>query len=136
MKPEDVLVQNLGTILTVGGSVVVAFIGGMSLIWAKGKAPAREPVPIQDIWEENRQVTREYRELRGKHGELEDKFDGLADEFKKYRTERDAEVKITRHAVEILWNYVERIKAAWGSDAMPNLTPDERNILTQVIADV
>jgi hypothetical protein len=136
MTLDAVVQQYAGTILTVGGSVTVALIGAYAMIRARKASPGREPVPIQDIWEENRLVTKDYRDLRREHGELEEKFTALSSEVREYKAAKDAEVKITRHAVEILWNYVERIKLAWGSDRMPSLSHEERSVLNQVIEDV
>lgn len=141
MTVEEFLQANLGVFVTVGGSIAVALIGAAGLVWAKGRSPGREPVPVQDIWAENRQLTADYRtvnraydELRLEHRNLEDRFDALSDEIRAYKQEKDAELRVTRHAVEVLWEYVERIKAAWGGGGkVPALTSEERRVLTQVI---
>lgn len=109
--------QNAGTIITVGGSVIVAVVAGAFALWAKHHTP-RQPVPIQDVWSENRSLR---ADLIGVEGRLDD-LDRL------HRTALDA--------ISILWRYVERIKGAWGIQAaMPVLSPAERRTLSAVITD-
>jgi hypothetical protein len=67
----DWVSQNVGTILTVGGSIVVAVITVAGAAWAKNHTP-KQPVPIQDVWGENRTLRTELREVR-------DAFDALFD---------------------------------------------------------
>lgn len=66
--------QLLGLVITAGASVLVALIGGNALVKAKRTPAPAEPVPVQDVWEENRKVRNEIRELRGElrtvHGAL------------------------------------------------------------------
>lgn len=65
----DWLENNIGTLLTVGGSVVVAIIGLIGALWVKHHTP-KQPIPITDVWGENRTLRRELAELR-------DAFDAL-----------------------------------------------------------
>jgi len=59
---ESFLAENFGTIITVGGSVMVAIIGGGFALWAKNHTP-KQVVPIQDVWAENRTMRNEIRDL-------------------------------------------------------------------------
>lgn len=59
---SDWVSLNAGTVITVGGSVVVAVIGGAFMVWAKNHTPAA-PTPIQDVWDENRTLRSEIRDL-------------------------------------------------------------------------
>lgn len=59
---NDWVALNAGTVITVGGSVVVAVIGGGFMVWAKNHTPAA-PTPIQDVWDENRTLRAEIRDL-------------------------------------------------------------------------
>ncbi|MDF2992099.1 MAG: hypothetical protein K0S37_2613 [Microbacterium sp.] len=114
----DWLADNIGTVLTVGGSVLVAIIAGAFALWAKHHTP-RQPVPIQDVWSENRSLR---ADLLGVEQRLE-VLDG------NYRSVLDG--------ISVLWRYVERIKVAWGVQPdMPTLTAAEHRTLARVIEDI
>lgn len=107
----DWIEQNAGTVLTVGGSVVVAIITVIGAVWAKYHTP-RQPVPIQDVWGENRTLRGELEKARVVNDDLSD------------------DLRRLRDGLSALWRYVSRIGDAWGvQDAMPALTPDERRAL-------
>lgn len=116
-QSADWLAENAGTALTVGGSIVVAIIAAVGALWAKHHTP-RQPVPIQDVWSENRSLR---ADLLG----AEDRFETL-----------DAKHRKALDALAALWRYVERVRAAWGVRThMPSLTPAERRTLASLIAD-
>lgn len=54
--------QYTGTVLVVGGSVVVAIITVALPIWAKNHTP-QAPPPLPDVWGENRTLKGEIRDL-------------------------------------------------------------------------
>jgi hypothetical protein len=112
------IAQNVGTALTVGGSIVVAVVGGVFGIWAKHHAP-RQPIPIQDVWSENRSLR---TDLLG----AEKRYDDLELQHRKVIA-----------ALEVLWRYVQRVKTAWGlRPDMPQLTAAERRALHPHIEDI
>lgn len=111
------IAQNIGTVLTVGGSIAVAIIMGVvGPIWAKNHTP-RQPIPIQDVWTEN-------RNLRADLISTEDRFDDLE---KKYHR--------VHAAFNAAWAYVERLINAWGAPHVPSLTPTERRRINAVSED-
>jgi hypothetical protein len=67
------LMQNPGTVVTVGGSIVVAVIGGAFMVWAKHHTPA-VPVSVPDVWGENRKLREEADERTDRIREFEDAF--------------------------------------------------------------
>jgi hypothetical protein len=111
------LAQNIGTVLTVGGSIIVTIVGGVFAIWAKNHAP-RQPVPIQDVWSENRALRADLVSTEKRYDELEEK----------YRKARDA--------LTAMWAYVRRLKHHWGQTPIPTLTPSERRAVHAVIDDL
>ena len=121
--------QNIGTVLVVGGSVLVAVISGAFGLWAKHHTP-KQPVPITDVWAEN-------RALRDDLSEVNQRLDQLQEDFRTFREEKYTESRELKHGLEVLWAYVERIRAAWGTVTdMPTLTPAERRALAHVIEDL
>lgn len=116
---ETIITANLGTIMTVGGSIIVAAIATMGAVWAKRARPGSTPVPIQDVWEENRLLVTDAKVARSENRRLGRKFD-------------DALL-----AVEILWRYVERLRVAWGQqDRIPTLPAEDRAVVGRVLEDV
>jgi hypothetical protein len=114
----DWLAQNIGTVLTVGGSILIAIITGAFALWAKNHTP-KQPVPIQDVWSENRSLR---ADLLG----VERRFDLL-----------DVDYRKVLNALDVLWRYVQRVRAAWGTHpTMPALTPAERRTLSPLIEDL
>jgi hypothetical protein len=114
----DWLAANIGTVLTVGGSITVAIIAGGFGLWAKNHTP-KQPVPIQDVWSENRSLR---ADLLG----VERRFDLLDIDYRKALT-----------ALDVLWRYVQRVKNAWGNQPdMPALTATERRTLASLIDDI
>jgi len=113
----DLMAENIGTVLTVGGSILVALIAGGFGLWAKNHTP-RQPVPIQDVWSENRSLRADLRDV-------ETRLDDLDDLSRKLRD-----------GLGVLWRYVQRLKLAWGQPTMPALTPSERRALAPLIDDV
>ncbi|MFF8187745.1 hypothetical protein ACF044_10855 [Microbacterium sp. NPDC016588] len=113
----DWLSDNIGTVLTVGGSVLVAIIAGAFGIWAKSHTP-RQPVPIQDVWTEN-------RSLRGDLRLTEERVEEL-----------DTENRRLRDGLDVLWRYIQRLRVAWGRPTVPTLTASERRILAPLIEDI
>lgn len=114
----DALGPHLGTILTIGGSILVAIIGGVFGLWAKFHSP-KQPVPIQDIWSENRSLRADLLAEEGRYDDLD-------------RNYRAALV-----GLDLLWRYVQRIRRAWGSTpTMPTLTTAERRKLAPLIEDI
>lgn len=67
------LAANAGTVITVGGSVVVAVIGGAFMVWAKRHTPAT-PVTVPDVWGENRKLREEADSDHLRIREFEDAF--------------------------------------------------------------
>jgi len=110
------LAQNVGTALTVGGSIIVAIIGLVGAIWAKTHTP-KQPIPIQDVWTENRSLRADLISEEKRYGELEDR----------YRAARDA--------IDALRAYVARLIAAWGVQPLPTMTTSERHKVAAVIND-
>lgn len=113
----DLVAQNIGTVLTVGGSVLVAIIAGAFGIWAKNHTP-RQPVPIQDVWTENRSLRADLRDVEERLNEIDDLSRGLRD------------------GLGVLWRYVQRLKLAWGQPTMPALTAAERRTLAPLVDDI
>lgn len=113
----DWMAENIGTVLTVGGSVLVAIIAGAFGLWAKNHTP-RQPVPIQDVWSENRSLR---ADLLGVEARLDD---------------LDTETRKLRDGLGVLWRYVQRLRLAWGQPTMPALTPGERRTLAPLIEDI
>lgn len=113
----DWFTDNIGTVLTVGGSVLVAVLTGIFALWAKSHTP-RQPVPIQDVWSENRSLR---DDLRGVEARLD---------------ELDTETRKLRDGLGVLWRYVQRLRLAWGRPTIPALTSSERRILAPLIEDI
>jgi hypothetical protein len=111
------IAQNVGTALTVGGSIIVAVVGGVFGIWAKHHSP-RQPIPIQDVWSEN-------RALRADLVATENRYDDLEDRYRK-----------ARDALAVMWDYVRRLRANWGRTPIPVLTSSERRAVAAVIEDL
>lgn len=110
------LAQNIGTALTVGGSIVVAIIGGLFAVWAKNHVP-KQPIPIQDVWTENRALRDDLRTSEKHYGELDDRH------------------RVLRDAFDALHAYVARLIAAWGLGPLPAMTPSERRKIAAVADD-
>lgn len=116
---DEAIASNLGTIMTVGGSIVVAFIATMGAVWAKRARPGSEPVPIQDVWEENRLLLSDAKTARNENRRLERKVDEAI------------------AAVDVLWRYVQRIRVVWPDETpLPELSPRDKDIVARVIEDV
>lgn len=116
-QSTDWLAENAGTVLTVGGSIAVAVVAGAFGLWAKHHTP-RQPVPIQDIWSENRSLR---ADLLG----MEERFRAL-----------DVNYEKAVDIVAVLWRYIQRIQAAWGVHGhMPTLSPAERRTIAPLITD-
>lgn len=113
----DWVTDNIGTILTVGGSIVVAILTIVGGLWAKNHTP-RQPVPIQDVWSEN-------RSLRADLLSVEERLDAL-----------DTDTRKLRDGLGVLWRYVQRLRLAWGRPTIPALTPSERRTLAPLIDDL
>lgn len=113
----DWLDENIGTVLTVGGSIVVALIALVGGVWAKHHTP-RQPVPIQDVWSENRSLRADLREVEERLNDIDDLSRGLRD------------------GLGVLWRYVQRLKLAWGQPTMPALTAAERRTLAPLVEDL
>lgn len=105
--------------MTAGTSVAVALIGAYAMFRAKKVPPGREPVPLKDIWEENR-LTRHEADL-----------------------ERDEKIALERRvanlatAAVVMWDYIIRLTDNWGSDRpMPKLSRTERAAIDRVLDEV
>lgn len=117
-QSTDWLAENAGTALTVGGSIVVAIITVIGALWAKHHTP-RQPIPIQDVWSEN-------RSLRADLIGMEARFKALDVDY-----ERSVDI------VAVLWRYVQRIQATWGLQAqMPRLSSAERRAIAPLVTDL
>lgn len=115
---EDIVANNLGTIATVGGSVMVALIAAMGAVWAKRARPGTD-VPIKDIWEENRNLVKDANDSRAAQRRAEDRRDDYVAAF------------------DVVWRYLHRIRSAWGvRDHMPELSPADRDVVSRVVEDV
>jgi hypothetical protein len=109
---------DVGTIMTVGGSIVVAAIGAYAMIRARRVEPGREPVPLRDIWAENRSAREEAdRERDEKHA------------LERMVTNQGS-------AIVVMWSYIGRLIDSWGTAAMPKLTRNEQAVIDRVIEDV
>jgi hypothetical protein len=115
---DDLLTQYAGTILTVGGSIGVAFIGGYAMVRARKASPGREPVPIQDIWVENRRAREEADRERAENIALERR------------------VANQGSAIVVLWRYVQHLTGSWGQPEMPQLSREDRTVIDRVVEDV
>lgn len=94
-----------GLVITAGASVAVALIGAVSMVIAKRSS---SPVPIQDVWAENRQLNAEKDVLEQKHREVLDAFN-----------------------VAISW--IERaIRNDHDGRPLPEFTSDERDVIGKV----
>lgn len=113
----DIIANNLGTIATVGGSVMVALIAAMGAVWAKRARPGSD-VPIKDIWQENRNLVKDATSAREAARHAEDRRDDAV------------------AAAEILWRYVQRIRDAWGSHSMPVLSLRDREAVARIVDGV
>lgn len=111
------LSDNIGTVLTVGGSVIVAVIAAIGGFWAKNHTP-RQPVPIQDVWSENRSLRADLLSVEARLDEI------------------DTETRKLRDGLGVLWRYVQRLRLAWGRPTIPALSASERRILTPLIDDL
>lgn len=114
----DFVAANSGTLITVGGSMVVALIGGYWMVQARRTPPGREPIPVKDLWEENRLTRKEAHDVRVENERLAD-------------VARDHE-----EAVIVLWRFVQRLIDAWGTFPRPIMTKRERSVVGRVIEDV
>lgn len=113
----DWLQNNLGLVITVSGSIIVAVIGGIFGLWAKNHSP-KTPVPIQDIWGEN-------RALRGDLRAIETRVTAV-----------EKESHAVREAFEALWDYMGRLRWAWGQETeMPRLTATEKRKITAILEE-
>lgn len=110
------IAQNIGTVLTVGGSIAVAVIGVIGAVWAKSHTP-KQPIPIQDVWTENRALR---ADLTGTERERDDYKD-------RYEAARDA--------ARALWAYLTRLRDSWGHEPIPQMTAWERRKVQAVITD-
>lgn len=98
---------NLGTILTVGGSVLVALIGGFFMLKARRTPAAPDEVPIQDVWQENRNLRADAKQDRTEITTLSDAFDAL-------------------------YAWVQRALQIWGMGDPPPFTDEERAAIQKV----
>lgn len=115
---EDVIANNLGTIATVGGSVMVALIAAMGAVWAKRARPGSD-VPIKDIWQENRNLVKDATSAREAARHAEDRRDDAV------------------AAAEILWRYVQRLRDAWGTTRpVPVLSLRDREAVARIVDGV
>lgn len=111
------IAQNIGTALTVGGSIIVAIIAAVGGWWAKNHAP-RQPIPIQDVWTENRALRADLLSTERRYDELEEKYWAVRD------------------ALYALRAYVRRVRTAWGVHAtIPSMTASEHRKLAAVVDD-
>ena len=96
-----------GLLITAGSAVLVALIGGILAIVAKNRPT---PVPINDVWDENREMRRENSEMR-------------------------VEIRTLQDAFGILFHWVERAASDWNQNKpMPTFSEEERIILEKVRA--
>lgn len=107
-----------GQIITIGGSLCAALIGAGAMVRARRATPGREPVPLRDIWEENRLTRKEADAARDENLALE-------------RREINQGM-----ALVVMWRYVGRLIDSWGSPAMPKLTRGERAAIERVVEDI
>jgi hypothetical protein len=109
--------NNPGLVLTVGGSIVVAIIGGVFGLWAKNHTP-KTPVPIQDVWGENRALRGDLRAVEASIEELREEYHDVKEAFGG------------------LWSYMGRVRDAWGRQPeMPRLTVMEKRKLATVVEE-
>ncbi len=94
-----------GLVITAGASVLVALIGAGAMLVAKRSS---SPVPIQDVWAENRQLNAEKDVLEQRNRDILDAFN-----------------------VAISW--IERaISNDHNGKPLPEFTSDERNVIGKV----
>ena len=110
------IAQNIGTALTVGGTIIVAIIGAIGAWWAKNHTP-KQPIPIQDVWTENRL-------LRADLAGTERERDAYKDRY-----------EAARDAARALWAYLTRLRDSWGHTPVPTMTAWERRKVQAVITD-
>jgi hypothetical protein len=107
-----------GTLMTVGGSIIVAAIGAYAMIRARRVEPGREPVPLRDIWAENRSAREEADRERAENVALE------------------RMVTNQGTAIVVMWTYIGRLIDSWGTPTMPRLTRNEQAVIDRVIDDI
>lgn len=94
-----------GLVITAGASVAVALIGAIAMVIAKRSS---SPVPIQDVWAENRQLNAEKDAIEKKYYDVLDAFN-----------------------VAISW--IERaINSDHNGRPLPEFTTEERDVIGKV----
>lgn len=115
MNVLDWVATYSGQILTVGVPVMVVSISSYAMIKARKN---REPVPIPEVWKENRLSRQEADDARDANAMLERKVTNQGT------------------AIIVLWDYVQRLLDRWGEPTAPNLSRSEKAIIERVIEDV
>lgn len=115
MSLVEWLAENAGQMLVIGVPLGVASISAYAMVKAKRN---REPVPIPEVWKENRLSRQEADDARDANALLERKVTNQGT------------------ALIVLWDYVQRLLDRWGEPTAPRLSRSEKAIIERVIEDV